>query len=321
MTETLNPLNNFNDENFHATQLASLQVCEENSTLSADEVPKWLNENFIENILEKHEKVRSLQVNQCGGKGESYVSTMYRVGVSYHDEARPEVEKSRSLILKTLASGGIAADAFGAGNYDVQNKEMEMYQRVLPELKRTLESVHEDGSFYPTVLAVDRALDVIVMEDLMEKKYVMADRLIGQDLNHVKMTLSKIARMHAASVVVRKNDPTAYDKFDMGLFSRKCNFLHGFYESMLDTLIEEVPNWDGYQYYAKKLKNVRKTLIENGIKVYECNEGDFLVLNHGDMWTNNMLFCYNDDGTPKGSILIDFQLPVVASPAVDLLVS
>lgn len=324
MTETIKSLNSFPEEIIQTSQLSLIEETEDNSHLSAGEVPTWLNEKFVENILNKHEKnskVKSLTIKPCGGKGESYSSTMYRVGVHYACEDQPEVERNRSLIVKTSATGDVAAEMLGAGSYNVQDKEMDMYQRVLPELKSILESIGEDESFFPMVLGVDKELDAIVLEDLMEKKYVMADRFKGQDLKHVKITLKKIARMHATSIVFMHKNPKALSNFDSGILTRKNKAIHVFFDTMCDTLIEEVSSWKGYNYYAEKLRNIRKDLIENGCKAFDAAEGDFVVLNHGDLWTNNMLFCFNDDGTPRDNVLIDFQLSVVASPAVDLLVS
>lgn len=44
----------------------------------------------------------------------------------------------------------------------------------------------------------------------------------------------------------------------------------------------------------------------------------FNVLNHGDAWTNNIMFTHDENNQPIDSIFIDFQISVYASPALDI---
>lgn len=44
----------------------------------------------------------------------------------------------------------------------------------------------------------------------------------------------------------------------------------------------------------------------------------FNVLNHGDCWTNNIMFQYDSKGRISETILIDFQMSRFGSPAQDL---
>lgn len=43
--------------------------------------------------------------------------------------------------------------------------------------------------------------DLILMEDLNLGGYKAANRLVGLDYDHVKLTIAKLAKFHAASVV------------------------------------------------------------------------------------------------------------------------
>jgi Ecdysteroid kinase-like family len=294
--------------------------------LSPDETPDWLNNLFVQNILQKHHcndnlKVKYLRIQQCGGKGDSYASTMYRVGAFYCDVKTPEKLVSKSLIVKTLPAHEMAMEKLGSNNYNVQDKEMEMYEKFLPQFRDILEAIDEDAEIFPAMLAVDKKLDVIVLEDLAERKFVMCDRLKSLDLDHILMSLRKLARMHAASAVIYAKNPETFAHLDTGFFTRKTDVFHVMFESLCDGFIEEISSWEGYEYYAKKVVNVRKSLVKNAQKAFDHEEGDFLVLNHGDLWTNNLMFTYGPDGKPADCVLLDFQFSAVGSAALDLIVS
>jgi Ecdysteroid kinase-like family len=293
--------------------------------LSAEETPAWLNNLFVQNILQKHHcndnlRVKYLRIQQCGGKGDSYASTMYRVGAFYFDSKSPEKMVTRSLIVKTLPAHEMAMEKLGSSNYNVQDKEMEMYQKFLPQFREILEAIGEDADIFPAMLLVDKKLDVIVLEDLAEKKFVMSDRLKCLDLDHISMSLKKLARMHAASAVIYEKDPEAFAHLDTGFFTRKTDVFHVMFESLCDGFIDEISKWKGYEYYAKKIVNIRKTMVKSAQKAFDHEEGDFLVLNHGDLWTNNLMFTYGPDGKPADCVLLDFQFASVGSAALDLIV-
>lgn len=47
-------------------------------------------------------------------------------------------------------------------------------------------------------------------------------------------------------------------------------------------------------------------------------ETDFNVLNHGDMWINNIMFQYDNDGNIQEMLFVDLQMCKYGSPAIDL---
>lgn len=91
------------------------------------------------------------------------------------------------------------------------------------------------------------------------------------------------------------------------------------FTGQMDTLIEVVSNWPDYQYYANKLKKLRPKLMDKCRQGVLVSPGHFTTLIHGDLWTNNILFAY-DQTTNKLKIvaLIDFQFCCWASPTLDL---
>lgn len=96
------------------------------------------------------------------------------------------------------------------------------------------------------------------------------------------------------------------------------NHLKGFvkiYQSFLDAIkgyedsvefAEKIARWD-----AKKM-------LKSFTVVAEPMRSGFLVLNHGDMWLNNMMFKNDSEGNAVDVSLIDFQGSFWGGPSGDL---
>lgn len=228
----------------------------------------------------------------------------------------------KSVIVKTLPQNDMAREKLGENNFDAQKKEMKFYKEIYPKFEEILNEVGENGKIVPTLVAVSYEHDVTILEDLKERHFLMADRLKGLDVDHMKLSLSALAKIHAASIILFEKDKSAYEGFEIGLYNRKTTAFDRMYLSNLEVLTEEVASWidwDLSDYFASKLKSFQQNLIENGCKAFDYNEIDLNVFLHGDFWTNNIMFTYDDENKPSEAIIIDFQYSFFGSAALDLL--
>lgn len=287
------------------------------------EIPEWLNSEYFEQLLKKVKgdssiKVQSLDVKYALPKGENYASVIYRVQVVFHRKDLSE-EISRSYIVKGMAQTELAIEKLG--EYNVYEKEMDVYEIVVPELKRLSRSLGDRSELYPSALTVDRDHSVIIFDDLSKKGFTMLDRSVGLDLTHMKMSLKLMAKLHASSLKLAELHPTIFDRYTTGMMTRETDAFYPFFYATFDALADEISTWDPkWHYYSNKLRKLRPHFVEQGLKVFDHESDDDLrVFVHGDLWINNLLFKYDSStGKPIDIVLLDFQFCVYATPVIDL---
>ncbi|XP_055923411.1 uncharacterized protein LOC129953899 [Eupeodes corollae] len=300
------------------------EVHNSNNITTIDEsqqAPEWLTKDFLEGKLRVFHKDPSLQVVSmtlcpATGKGENYASVMTRVALQYKMRGDSE-PKSGSYIVKSSFEG----DEFATEKikpYDIYNREMEIYEKIIPKLNALLEEIGDTDKMFPETIAVEYDRSAMVFEDLSQRQYIMCDRTKGLDMEHTKMCLRKLAKMHATSAVLNEREPGTFKAYDRGMFNRHTDSFSPFFVGALDACGRMVSQWEDFKYYGEKLLALKPKLMEYGKQVFDAIDGHVNVLAHGDFWTNNVMFNEGPNHHPNDVILIDFQYSCWGSPAIDL---
>jgi thiamine kinase-like enzyme len=154
----------------------------------------------------------------------------------------------------------------------------------------------------------------------------MANRMTGLDIEHTELVLKNIARFHALSFAM------------YGGSQKKIMELYPWLEEKMFPPLEKVQD-QMKMWFSEAMKNeaiiIRKEGFDKEALLVEqiCdNDGKFFVymndmlsggmknavISHGDCWTNNMLFSYDQDNKLKGIKFLDFQLSRCAPRCIDL---
>uniref|UniRef100_A0A8D8A003 (northern house mosquito) hypothetical protein n=1 Tax=Culex pipiens TaxID=7175 RepID=A0A8D8A003_CULPI len=303
---------------------------------SAPSAECWRNAKFFEDVVradlnaDASEVVHvvDVQVANANAKVEGYMSLMHRVAVEFQVGGAGEVQ-TRSYIVKEKSSKVFGGDF--VEKLAVFSKEIEMYETFLP----AFEEFWGDAGiqFGPRVLkTVSTPYTVIVMEDLKSKGFSMKQRSEGLSLELCEQVLSKVAKFHAASVVYFEqvtipriesfkihlnyffqNGPYPED-FKEGFLSEKLKEdMEAYYAPLLESYIQALEDLGFPVEVREALNCYRGKMYSYLCKLFEPDLAKFNVLNHGDLWVNNLQFSETE------VLLLDYQIAVYGSPSMDLL--
>ncbi|RXG58559.1 hypothetical protein Avbf_07680 [Armadillidium vulgare] len=145
------------------------------------------------------------------------------------------------------------------------------------------------------------------------------------DLNHSKLVLEELGRFHASSLLFEEtlSPKTISESFEHMQEPNEDNEAFKIFEMMIKAqaknaslYLKNLPkyekcvkwldaNHDNLQrLYIDALKNNKKKLSE--------------VLIHGDCWTNNILFKYNENSDPVDVRFVDLQISRKSSPVEEI---
>ncbi|XP_017079630.2 uncharacterized protein LOC108113547 [Drosophila eugracilis] len=278
----------------------------------------WLTSEYLEAALQQHYENNQLRVefvaiNPALGKGENYGAILSRIRLVYRNRLGSKVEEH--LIAKTILENEDVETKEKKAPYDIYNRELEIYEKVLPKLQKIA-----GEQLCPTVLHIDRQRGALIMEDLRYKGYVMAPRLERLNEHHVSLVLRKLAKMQAASAVLEENSkesPFSLTKYDRGFFNRYTESFSAYFLGCLMSCANYLKTQPGYGCQAKLLENLAPHYMRLGLRCFQPEDAHINVLTHGDLWTNNMMFKY-EEGVPSDVLLIDFQYAFWGSPTLDI---
>nr|XP_016927954.1 uncharacterized protein LOC108008584 [Drosophila suzukii] len=291
-------------------------------------VPEYLNEQFFTDTLEeglRESKVTLKEVNFEWGSnpGDNYCSAIYRVGLKFSkwaDGKESAAPEQLSVIVKTIP---ISEATQFLEDVNVFIKEKQTYTDILPRLDILSRGDTFGAKYYHSVKT---PVQTIVFSDLKVEGYKVASREAGLDWNHASLILQQLGKFHATSMVLAKKDPAIAKQYTRGMLSEETLMKSDTFEEMfggfLKGLIKSSTGWPGFEKITKNLQRLLDNFRSVCVAAAKPKKGDrYVVLNHGDMWTNNFMYAYENasqPSVPTRAIFVDFQLSFYGSPACDL---
>ncbi|CAG9801146.1 unnamed protein product [Chironomus riparius] len=212
--------------------------------------------------------------------------------------------------------------AMSLSELNVYHREKIMYENVLTKFENILfNKLGEKVKFGPKMSMFKYEPNpIMVLDDLKAEGYEIVERKECLSLKLSKCFLTKIAKFHAAGAKVLQTEGMLFDCLDRNSpnAAKQDNEspLSLTFLRMHDEFIKALRSYGGCDEYADKVEKWDRNLLATGY-LYESKpmKCGLRVLNHGDVWTNNMMFNLDTNEV----LLIDYQLSFWGSPAYDIL--
>lgn len=242
--------------------------------------------------------------------GDNFISDIYRVLIETSDG------RQRRLIVKCLPTAEFNLKFIEESC--LFQKEIDFYTKTLPAMYEC-ENIKTRGKrelLTPICFSI-KDDSILLLEDLSALGFRMSDRRRGLDFDECSLSLETLARFHALTVNVKGLDALYPDTLYCGR-----NFQHAsrFVFNGILTLASAVTTWPGYEEIGEKLRKFASNAHDRVVTLFDSKLSPLMVLNHGDFWTNNIMFHRVSPDKPPTSVrFLDFQMCRYGSPALDLL--
>lgn len=260
--------------------------------------------NFTPYMREAVEKVASsegfqnfdVKINHGSAVGDGFMGLVFKVTIQEIDK-----DKKLNLVLKSPPDNLTRRNEFGSMN--LFRREVIIYNEVLPAFVAFQEERRikkADGFFefpkcYFAEYDEEKSESVIIMEDLRESGYKMCDKFVPHNLEHTKLLVSALGRLHAISFAMKIQKPEVFEQYKQLTDVMTEKFADENFAVIMtravDRAISSIDESD------VKRRNRAATLKDNFsqvIKELVSPEGcePFAVIGHGDCWSNNFMYQY-----------------------------
>ncbi|XP_059616626.1 uncharacterized protein LOC132261709 [Phlebotomus argentipes] len=283
------------------------------------------NEVFIEKVLQTCEndltiKIDSVECEAGSRQGDNYMSLIKRAAVQ--GKCR-DSDYQRKLIVKRQISSISRRQLFRCD--EAFANEIAAYTQVLPHLR----DFSGDRLPYPECLFAgfdDSQKEVIILEDLRESGFEMEDRLKGLDYPHCSLVMQELGNLHAISLAMKATQPETFERMKRSISEivycpEAREVISNTLEcSLRDTLASlRVTNANGDLTGAiGRIEQLQGSMYDIMSRHVLDNEDSWLVICHGDIWINNLMFRRIRSHVEQVKLL-DLQTMRCTSPVIDIL--
>lgn len=240
--------------------------------------------------------------------GGNFCSRILRLNFEY---LKGSTTVSDSVLLKVPSLSMNYEAILKASIYD---NELHAYQHLLPALYK----IWHGERFTPIFYACTEA-KVLILEDLTKNGFKPRNKKDRLDLAHSRAALTVLATFHAVTVKYLQELENRQEPISQPLLEpiKPANFkdqAQYFYEQVL-----ELAKGRTSESVMHKLQNFQDKLVTSSPYHINSDHNNLTVIAHGDYWTTNILFQYNDKGEVTGTRMVDWQISRRTCAVVDLI--
>lgn len=163
-----------------------------------------------------------------------------------------------------------------------------------------IHSIH----FLIRYLACDENLSAIFSVDLSLHGYQSGDKRFGLDFEHFKVALKKLAWWHATTALLLLKEKDLCKLFLRPAMRPEMSTADALLTNVLISVTKVAKKWSGYERISEIMLLIKDKLFKRICKDFVYVEKDFNIITHGDIWSNNIMYKYNENGQPVDAIMV-----------------
>ncbi|XP_031627333.1 uncharacterized protein LOC116343429 [Contarinia nasturtii] len=262
-------------------------------------------------------------------KGANFMGEIYRI---FYEDANDSENKSQtsSLILKMAPRNLMRREKLRSRHIFL--REIDMYDKVLSyfhgfQLSKGVDPKENGFNEYPKCYSSisDDLSESLFLEDLLRRKFEMIDvRKEPVTFDHMSLMLKALGKFHAVSFALKDQQPEKFKELANLAFEQYWTMIDSGYSSFyLDALkrLTDILEMEKRSDLLEKFNNAAgRDHFSNILRMISSEAAEpYAVICHGDLTTNNTMFCKDEQGKPIEIQLFDFQFTRYASPVIDLI--
>ncbi|XP_067635179.1 uncharacterized protein [Eurosta solidaginis] len=296
------------------------------ATFAIGEIPNYFNTEFFKRTLENglrtvDLKILGISIENLTTGGENYCSNIYRAVIKY--KSADDQHSEQTVIIKNMPKHkqGVLR------RLNIYRKETIFYLDIKPKLEALMWYLGEQWSlaarhFHSTTEPEQN----IIFEDLSVLGFSLESRQTGLNFAHARIVMDKMGEYHALTMVMAEREPEiVIDHYAFGLLnidSIKTDAFKALFGAQLLKLATLITEYPDMEEISKKLLKYYDNFTDRVLAAVYPLRGEVNVLNHGDLWVNNLFFKYDSKSlklkVPYEVRFIDFQLCYYGSIGFDI---
>ncbi|XP_050086884.1 uncharacterized protein LOC126571978 [Anopheles aquasalis] len=262
--------------------------------------------------------------------GDGYIGLIVRARLT---ETKPTARSPLSIICKFPPEDRQQREQFNA--MVLFEREHFIYQRVLPafeELQQEYGLSGQDGRYfgnypkcYHTYCDTERGEAALILEDLTDPDrpaLTMLNQYDRVDYDHVRVLMLALGKLNACSFALKQHRPKLFaelqrlnDLLSIVLDTEQMAPLTPRHCMLAASAFQ--PSEQPPDHRAELLNLATDMWRRTGAHIDGKRAEPYAALNHGDCWTNNVMFGYDAEGYVKDICLLDWQMARYSSPVLD----
>lgn len=284
-------------------------VDEASSTESSDSTPPRIRkitreiEYMLQKVSANHHFTIS-QIEQIAGfqVGDGFMSDLLALRLHGRSTINAHAQFS-DVICKRPPRHAALRDHFNSTW--VFEREVFMYAKVLPLFERMQREMglDRDGGFfawpkcfYASYTRGQTSQAIILMEDLRSVGYRMWEKTIVAPPENITLFVEQLARMHALSFVLRDQQPRVLAEINQRLTEIFVPIAQSrAFKAMFVACFKKLAALMRSTAYEGLVDGIAKHWLDLYRASFDKKRlGRFAVVSHGDCWSNNMMYAYQN---------------------------